>query len=234
MMHDSFATALDELARAESPRHYGVAFVRLFPVNGAAVSTLGDLLGSETLSATDGRAARLDELQFDLGEGPCWDALRSGRPVSESAMATGGRSRWPAFADAAHGEDVTSMFAFPLIVGPLRIGAVDMYSHEPLTLSDTQTRRASALAEVVGRSVLRNALKSLDDLEPANNPHSRRVVHQATGVVLAQLDISADDAQLVVQAHAFTTGRAVMDVATEVVNGVLRFHRVDGRIEVMP
>ena len=233
MMHDSFATALDELARADDPRHYGVTFVRLFPVTGAAVSTLGDLLGSETLSATDERAARLDELQFDLGEGPCWDALRSGRPVSEPAMSTGGRTRWPAFADAARAEDVTSMFAFPLVVGPLRIGAVDLYSREPLALSETQTRRASALAEVVGRNVLRSALKSLEDLEPTSNPHSRRVVHQATGVVLAQLDISADDAQLVVQAHAFTTGRAVMDVATDVVSGALRFQRVDGRIEVM-
>ncbi len=232
-MHDSFATALDELGR-EDPRHYGAAFVRLFPVNGASVSTLGDLLGSETLSATDGRAARLDELQFDLGEGPCWDALRSGHPISESAMATGGRSRWPAFADAAREEDVTSMFAFPLVVGPLRIGAVDMYTREPLTLTDSQTRRASALADVIGRNVLRSALKTVDDLEPTGNPHSRRVVHQATGVVLAQLDISAEDAQLVVQAHAFSTGRAVMDVATDVVSGALRFHRVDGRIEVQP
>ena len=51
---------------------------QVFPVTGSAVSTVGGFLGSETVAASDEYAARLDELQFDLGEGPCWDAVRSG------------------------------------------------------------------------------------------------------------------------------------------------------------
>ena len=37
MMHDSFTTALNDLARADDPACYGLTFVRLFPVAGAAV-----------------------------------------------------------------------------------------------------------------------------------------------------------------------------------------------------
>lgn len=224
---------MDALTRSGAdPQRYGHTIAGVFPITGVAVSTLGDVLGSETISATDARAARLDELQFDLGEGPCWDALRSGSPVTETSMATGGQRRWPAFGTAAHSESVSSMFAFPLIVGPLRLGAVDLYSHEPVVLDDRQSRQASAMADVIGRNVLREALKSADAVEPAPNPLSRRLVHQATGVVLAQLDVSADDAQLMIQGHAFASGRSMMDVAKDIVEGVMRFHRADGRIEV--
>ena len=53
--------------RAKSGRapDYARPFVRVFAVNGAAVSTLGDVLGNQTVSASDEQAARLDELQFD-------------------------------------------------------------------------------------------------------------------------------------------------------------------------
>ena len=60
-------------------------------------------LVSETLSASDKQAARLDELQFDLGEGPCWDALRLVEPVLEPDLRNPVRS-WPAFTDAIRDE----------------------------------------------------------------------------------------------------------------------------------
>lgn len=234
-MRDSFSTALDTLARSGAdPQRYGPTIVGLLPVTGVAVSTLGEVLGSETISATDARAERLDELQFDLGEGPCWDALRSGSPVAEPAMSANGARRWPAFGTAARGESVSSMFAFPLIVGPLRLGAVDLYSQHPVVLDDRQARQVSAMAEVISRNVLREALKSAEIADTATNPRSRRVVHQATGVVLAQLDISPDDAQLMIQGHAFASGRSMMDVANDIVEGTVRFRRVGGRIEVGP
>ena len=92
-----------------------------------------DLLGSETLAASDAQAARLDELQFDLGEGPCWDALRSGEPRAR-ARRSGRRNvrdgRRSPRRSATSG--ISSIFAFPLAVGPLRIGAIDLYSASPV------------------------------------------------------------------------------------------------------
>jgi len=128
---------------------------------------------------------------------------------------------------------VSSVFAFPLSVGPLRFGAVDLYSAEPVDLSDTQTQQAGAMAEVVSRHVLRRALTSIGgDENEAVSAYSRRLVHQASGVVLAQIDVSADDARLVIQGQAFASSRPMMDVAQDILDGRLRFTREGSRIEV--
>jgi len=231
-MTSSFGAALEALDRsAGSPAGFCRPFLDLFPVTGAAVSTVGNVLGSETLSASDKIAARIDEVQFDLGEGPCWDALRLGSPVLEPDLRRAPQ-RWPAFAAATRDDGLHSIFAFPLAVGPLRIGAVDLYSLKAVELNRTQIRQADAMAGVVGRHVLRQALSELGrDLDDKGNAFSRRIVHQATGMVLAQLDLSPDDARLVIQGHAFATERSMMDVARDVIDGRIRFSNQDAGIE---
>jgi hypothetical protein len=236
MTSDGFTAALDALERSgHLSERYAEPFVTFLPVTGASISTLGGVLGNETISASDAHAARLDEAQFDVGEGPCWDALRSAGPIAEPSLRTDGVARWPAFAAAVRHEPVSSIFAFPLIVGPLKLGAVDLYSQDPVALDAGDTQRAAALAEVIGRHILRAALATASADDDADlNPRTRRTVHQATGVVLAQLAISPDDALVMIQAHAFASGLSVMEVAGEIVEGTLRFRRHQGRIEVAP
>ena len=234
-MSDDFTAALDALEHSAHPaERFSEPFVTFLPVTGAAVSTLGEVLGSETLSASDAHAARLDELQFDLGEGPCWDALRTAKPVLEPSLQTAGSTRWPAFAAAVRDEPVSSIFAFPLMVGPIKLGSVDLYSRDPVELDASESGRASALAAVVGRHVLRGALSTSASVQADVNPRSRRTIHQATGVVLAQLAIGPDDALLMIQGHAFAANLSMMDVAEEIVEGRLAFRKRDGRIEVVP
>lgn len=232
-MTGSFATAMDALERsAGNPDGFCAPFLDVLPVSGASVSTLGELLGSETLAASDGRAARLDELQFDLGEGPCWDAMRARRPVLAPDFQRTSRTDWPALAAATADDEVGSLFAFPLAVGPLRIGAVDLYSVAPVALDRWQTRQADAMAAVVGRHVLRRAVNSVGrEYQDSGNAFSRRLVHQATGVVLAQLDVTPDDARLVIQGHAFATSRSMMEVARDIIDGRINFSRQDDGIE---
>ena len=218
---------------ANKPSGFCEPFLTLFPVSGAAVSTLGDLLGSETLSASDEVAARLDELQFDLGEGPCWDALNLAQPVLEPDIRVHADVRWPAFSAAIVDQRISSLFAFPLVVGPLRIGAVDLYSVDVVQLSTASARQASVLADAVGRYVLRLALEEIGgDFERTGNAFSRRLIHQATGMVIAQLRISAADAQLIIQGHAFATGSTMMDLAQRIVDADLAFTQGEHGIEV--
>ena len=233
-MSESFDVAMETLEREpDEPERYCEAFVSVFPIGGAAVSTIGQVLGSETLAATDPIAARLDELQFDLGEGPCWDAMRSAYPVLVPAIRATGPARWPAFTESVVKDGVSSVFAFPLSIGPLRFGAVDLYSTDPVILSDAQAHQAGAMAEVVSRHVLRRALNSIGVEESdAVSAFSRRLVHQASGIVLAQIDVSADDARLVIQGQAFASSRPMMDVAQDILDGRLRFTREGSRIEV--
>ena len=224
-MTSSFGAAMEALDRsATSPSGFCRPFVDFLPITGASVSTVGNFLGSETLSASDDVAARLDELQFDLGEGPCWDAVRSGRAVLEPDFTSESPARWPAFSAALDGEALRSVFAFPLAVGPLRIGAVDLYSVDRVDLDRTQAEQADAMAGAIGRHVLRQALDAVGrDYDYNRNAFSRHLVHQATGMVLAQLDISADDARLVIQGHAFAASRSMMDVAQDIVDGRIDF-----------
>jgi GAF domain-containing protein len=232
-MNDSaLSSALDAL-EGESPAGYCWPFLSMFPVSGATVSTVGEVLGSETLSASDDLAARVDELQFDLGEGPCWDAMSLARPIIEPDIRQA-RHRWPAFSAAILEHQVASLFAFPLLVGPLRIGAVDLYSSDPMTLDSKQSRQATTMASALGRHVLRRALSAVggDYDEATTTPYSRRLVHQATGMVLAQLRIPGDDARLIIQGQAFAVGRSMMDVAQDIMDGRLEFSRGERGIEV--
>jgi hypothetical protein len=233
-MNDSALTeALHAVDRsAANPSTFYQPFVEMFPVTGAAVSTVGELLGSETVSASDAIAARVDELQFDLGEGPCWDAMTFGRPVLEPHLRTRPSTVWPAFSAAILDQDVSSLFAFPLLVGTLRIGAVDLYAVDAVDLSSAQARQAGAMAAAVGRHVLRRALNVIGgEYEDTGNAFSRRLIHQATGMVLAQLRVPPDDALLIIQGQAFATGRTMMEIANDVVERRLIFSHGDDGIE---
>lgn len=233
-MSDSFAAAMATLERSpDRPEAFCETFIEVFPVSGASVSTIGDVLGTETIAASDRRAARLDELQFDLGEGPCWDAMRTAQPVLAPDIRSTGPLSWPTFSAALYDQQVRSVFAFPLGVGPLRFGAVDLYSATPVSLDAAQAGQAGAMADVISRHVLRRALSAVGQgLDEEGNAYSRRLIHQASGMVLAQIDISADDARLVIQGQAFAAGRPMMDVAQDILDGRLRFVRNGTRIEV--
>src|ERR1700709_2823305 len=100
-MNDDVTNAIDEVGRMfgqESDLWRPV--MGGFPVSGASISTIADYIGTETVAASDAVAARIDELQFDLGEGPCWEALRSAEPVMLPEIRTKPSSSWPACSDA--------------------------------------------------------------------------------------------------------------------------------------
>jgi hypothetical protein len=200
-------------------------FVEALPVHGASISTVAEFLGAETISASDRQAARIDELQFDLGEGPCWDAVALARPVLEPDIRSQPHRVWPAFSEAIRSENVGALFAFPLLFGPLRLGAVDLYATSPRELTDRDVGTTETLAREVGRIVLLRALRLADDERPAqeSGAFSRRVIHQATGMVIAQLNVSAEDAQLLIRANAFAEGRPMLDIATEIVERRVSF-----------
>ncbi|GAB3606596.1 GAF domain-containing protein [Conyzicola nivalis] len=209
-------------------------FVSVLPVAGASLSVLAGSLGQSTVCASDDIAARLDELQFDLGEGPCWDALSTRLPVLSPDFPASGRHTWPLFANALHedalGSGVRAVYAFPLALGSLDIGAVDLYSSSNAPLDEDEVSDATKLASLAAWQLLRRILadQPTGDLEPQGTDN-RREVHQATGMVLAQLGISAADAALLLRAHAFSSGRTVAEIANDIIERRLDF-ALDGTL----
>ena len=157
--------------------------------------------------------------------------MRSAAPVLEPDVRGRRASPWPAFSAAIRQDDIGAIFAFPLALGPIRFGAIDLYSVDPHRLDSAQVRQASAMADVVGRHVLRKAIATAGDDAPQGGGYSRRVVHQATGIVLAQLDLTPDDALLVIQGHAFASNLPMMTIAKSIVDGELNFSRQANGIE---
>jgi hypothetical protein len=204
-------------------------FLRVAPVTGAAVSTIGSgRLGPATICATDPKAVAIDELQIDLGEGPCWEALRTGQPVLSSNFALDEHPAWPVFAQALREYEVGAIFAFPLTLGGLDVGSIDLYSHTPHTLTETEVSDVVSLTEIAAWQVLRRVLagdsasEAGSDSDPSPG-FSRRQVHQATGMIIAQMEVSSSDALLLLKAHAFASGRSVREIAHDVVTRRLDF-----------
>ncbi|HEX5729646.1 GAF and ANTAR domain-containing protein [Microbacterium sp.] len=197
-------------------------FVSALPVQHAAISTLGDPFEVETVCSSDPLAARLDELQLDFGEGPCWQARATRSPVLLPDLQAPLTPAWPVVQAALASHQVRAAYAFPMSVGTLDIGAVDLYAARPDALSQNDVATASAMADAAALQVLRHTMAHRDDPH-RDDPSSRRTVHQATGMVIAQMRIPADDALLVIRAHAFAADRSVAQIAADVVERRLDF-----------
>ncbi|PVW06516.1 transcriptional regulator [Microbacterium sp. Gd 4-13] len=221
----AFSEALARLSAARKGDDLCGPFVGAAQVSGASISTLGRPLGSETVCASNRTAARIDEIQIDLGEGPCWDALSDRRPVLETDLARTTSTNWPSAREAFRLLDVGAIYSFPLYVGELSVGAVDLYNDRPRDLTARAVADVTTLAEIASRRILQRALDDVEHTEDGlpDGPHSRREMHQASGMVAAQLGIGVEDALLVLRGRAYSTSRTVAQVAEEVVARRLRF-----------
>ncbi|MHA7987652.1 GAF and ANTAR domain-containing protein [Rathayibacter sp. CAU 1779] len=201
------------------------------PIDGASISVVGAGSPQATIGASDALAARLDELQFDLAEGPRWQAVREGRPVFAADLAAPAGDAWPIFASSALQHGVRAVFAFPLRLGAVIVGAVDLYRAAPGPLDRESAETAEYLAMSATASAAMLALRSARDetgVDRTGTAAMRREVHQAVGMIIVQLDVSATDAFARLRAHAFATGRTVQAVAFDVVDRRLDFGSLPG------
>lgn len=193
-------------------------FVELLPVAGASVSVVAGP-GQSTLGVTDSTAAKLEQLQFDLGEGPHWEALRSGREVLIPDVREQ-RSAWPVFAAEVGALEIRAVFAFPLNLGAVTVGVIDLYASAATLLSPGDVATARSLTTVAADAAVRLAARAAHEEEPPEGawaPELRRVVHQATGMLLVQLGVTATEAFATLRARAYASGVPLESVAQDVV-----------------
>ena len=119
-----------------------------------------------------------------------------------------------------------AVFAFPLRVGTVRLGALDLYRDEPGPLSDDQHANALVMADVVANWVLdvqANAPPGSVAEELERDADFHFVVHNAAGAVSVQLGISVTEALIRLRAHAFANDKPLRDIAEDVMTRRLRF-----------
>lgn len=195
-------------------------------VSGAGIMLIGNGGPRGSLCTTDAVSSLIEELQFSLGEGPCIDAHREGRAVTEPDLAAPETLRWPVFSGQAVASGVRAVFGIPIRIGAVRLGALNLYRDRPGSLTDDQHANSLVAAGIVAEAIL--ALQA--DAEPGQiaqtleaDSEFHYVVHQASGMVAVQLGIGVEDASTRLRAYAFGSGHSIADVAQAVVERRLRF-----------
>jgi hypothetical protein len=199
--------------------------------DGAGIMLFDNGMSRGSLCSTDSVSELIEELQFTLGEGPCIDASRHGRPVLEPDLATPVSSRWIAFGPPAIAAGVAAIFGFPIRVGAIGLGALNLYRDRSGPLTDDQHADALVLADIAAEVILlmqANASPGELAVELDAGASFHYVVHQASGMVSAQLEVSVDHALVRLRAHAFRTGTPLIDVARSVVDRTLRLDTHNG------
>ena len=207
--------------------------VQWLPVTGAAIAVMASAERQELVAASDAVAARIDELQFALGEGPCVEAFETGRVVlvhdiAAAPGAGGGDGRWPTFAAAAQQTAARGMYVFPLHVGSARLGVLDCYRDTPGALDQAEVAGALHAADAAVSTLLAagtgRTIPGVVRWERSDGSElARSEVHQATGMIMEQVGGSAADALSRLRAAAFAANRAIDAVARDVVDRRLRF-----------
>ena len=155
------------------------------------------------------------------------DAHRLGEVVSEPDLATRGASRWVSFSRRAFGAGARAVFGYPIRIGAVRLGALNLYRDQPGALDDDQHADALVVADVAARAILAaqaGAPLGGFGINAEKDLFLWGIVHQAAGMVSVQLDIAVADALVRLRACAFRTDRLVSEVARDVVERRLHFN----------
>lgn len=208
------------------PKRFCVASVELTGVSGAGIMLMSGDGSRGSVCASNPVSSLLEELQFALGEGPCIDASELDRPVLEPDLVAASRSGWVAFSGPAIDVGVRAVFGFPVRVGAARLGALNLHRDRPGPLTDEQHRDALVVAGIAAELILllqANAPLGLLAKELEAGASFRTVVHQATGMVSAQLDVTLEEALVRLRSFAFGNNRPLANVARDVVERILSF-----------
>lgn len=212
------------------------ACVDLLEVDGASISLIKDGTTQGTFGSSGELARALDELQFTYGQGPCMDAVATNRPVSAEDLDHPGEDRWPALAESVLRHGIRAMYALPVTVASSPIGALDLYRHRPGPL-DGPALTGGVWAAGLATVPLLDLMNADVDWEAAGDgvgafdqlaSLERVEVYQATGMIIAALDVSAADAVAMLRGHAVAHDLTASEAAYRVLGR--RILLVDGEL----
>jgi hypothetical protein len=216
--------------------------VGLFGMDGAAVSVVFDGASSGTFGSSSEKSRRLDEYQFTFGEGPCLDAVASRKAVLVPDLDSPQERRWPVFAGALLEDGIRGVFAVPIVITSVCVGALDLFRARPGPVEGDVLAGALLAAELASAPLLdlmaeTKSAHELDEepwagAEDSDDPLAemdRIEVYQATGMLISALDVDAAEALVRLRAHAVATGQTASQVARAVIERRLMLDRDDRR-----
>lgn len=195
----------------------------LADVDGAAVTLFGGI-HPVLLDASGALAARLDDLQHVLGEGPVPESFRTAAIVMVTDLpARAPQLRWPVFTAAAAAAGAAAVLAIPLCIGSTPFGVLMIHRRSPGGWRDDALAELDQLARAGARFLLADfraattagtgGLGLDSELLLGDN-----VVAQATGMLSVRLELDVKAAGAYLRARAFATDQSLHEVAIRVVS----------------
>jgi hypothetical protein len=201
------------------PQRVCAAAADLLSMSGAGLTLMTtSVLGA--VWASDAASRAVEDLQFALGEGPTLDAFNGAAPALEPSLAES--SRWPFFGPQALALGVEAVFAFPLQVGVICLGTVNLFRDSPGFLSRDELADALVLADVVTGDLIDLQAQGMLQWAPSDHLGQRARVHQATGMVSVQIGADMISALARIRAYAFANEVSIFKVADMVLDRTLR------------
>jgi GAF domain-containing protein len=191
----------------------------LFGVDGTALMLVDRDQALRNLATSDDRAAPLEQLQAEHGEGPCVDAFEDKQPVAADDLAT--EDRWPAFAPAAAGRGLLAVLASPIPYSDQAVGVVAVFAGQTHSWTEAEREAIVAFTELVALLIL-NAMEASErgrlagELQVALD--SRVVIEQAKGVLVGRHGLTTRQAFDRLRRQARDQRRPLSEVSRAVVS----------------
>jgi GAF domain-containing protein len=197
--------------------------VELLEVDAAGL-LLADAHGTLQLVAASTEQARVAELfQIQNDEGPCLDCFNTGQAVTISDIAAEQASaRWPRFAAAAQEMGFAGVHAIPMRLRDQVIGTLNLFRSAPNDLDPAVARAARALVDVATIGILQERAIHQQELVASQLQvalNSRVMIEQAKGILAERLQITPDEAFLMLRHYARDHNHPLTLLAGDVIRG---------------
>jgi GAF domain-containing protein len=173
----------------------------------AALSVVERRREIHTRAGTADVVFKVDQVQYDTGEGPCLSAVYDQQTVSLPDMTT--EQRWPKFTARTAELGVRSMLSFQLYVQQDNLGALNLYSEHSNAFDDD--------SEHVGLLFASHAAVAMSGAQQQQHLNkamaARDVIGQAKGILMERHKLTADQAFSVLSRASQHTNTKLVDVA---------------------
>jgi GAF domain-containing protein len=195
----------------------------LFQVDGSALMLVDSDQVLRNLAGSHLRAALLEELQAEHGEGPCVDAYDEKQTVWADDL--GREERWPGFSPAAVGRGLAAVLASPIPYSSEAVGVVAVFASGPHPWTEAEQEAIVAFTDLAAMLIL-NAMEArergLIAVQLQGALDSRVVIEQAKGVLVGRHGLSPRQAFERLRGLARDQRRPLAEVAEAVVGAAQR------------
>jgi GAF domain-containing protein len=174
-----------------------------------------------TVACSDPVAAQVDEVQYELDDGPCLHAMRDGHMVRIEDTAE--KARWPEFEAQAASHGIRSCLALPLSTDGKPVGALNLYAREASAFGTAEARLAEDFAHNASGALslaIRLASHAALIEQLRSSLASRGVIDQALGIIMAREHCTQERAFAILRSASQNSNTKLRDVASAVVTSV--------------